>query len=71
MKGRQRWSSFEGASSSARKHAEGGRKRYRRVRIKELKRIECTLSKRRVAGEGERVFGVSLAFHGKETRSCY
>ena len=66
MRGRQRWSSFEGASSSAsssaRKHAERGRKRYRRVRIKELKRIECTLSKRRVE-EGEGVFGVSFAFH--------
>jgi hypothetical protein len=62
MEGKQRWSSFEGASSSARKHAEGGRKRYRRVRIKELKKIKCTLSKK-VAGEGERVFGVFLAFH--------
>lgn len=40
-----------------------GRKRYRRVRIKELKRIKCTLSKRRVAGEGEGVFGCLLAFH--------
>jgi len=40
-----------------------GRKRYRRVGIKELKRIKCTLSKRRVAGEGERVLGYLLAFH--------